>query len=219
MSFTRKFTLLAAPLALLALSACATPFRADVARFQSMPAPQGQSFVIQAQDAQMQGGIEFSQYANYVGQKLSALGYTRADDPRSATLLVRLDYGVGNAREKVESYGGGWGWDGWGGWGGWRRGYWGPGWGGGWGGWGGWGPGWGGWGPEVESYTIYDSFLDMTISRTADNQRLFEGHAKTTSTGDDLTKLVPNLVEAMFTNFPGHSGETIRITVPPPPKH
>jgi hypothetical protein len=214
MSLTRKLTLLAAPVALLALSACATPFRADVARFQTMPAPQGQSFVIQAQDAQMQGGLEFNQYAGYVGQKLSALGYTRADDPRSATLLVRLDYGVGNAREKVTSYGGDWGWGGWGGWGGWRRGgFWGPGW-----GWGGWGPGWGGWGPEVESYTIYDSFLDMTISRTADNQRLFEGHAKTTSTGDDLTRLVPNLVEAMFTNFPGRSGETIRVTVPPPKK-
>src|SRR4029078_7478167 len=94
MSFTRKITLPAAPVALLALSACATPFRADVARFQTMPAPQGQSFVIQAQDAQMQGGIEFSQYAGYVSQKLSALGYTRADDPRSATLLVRLDYGL-----------------------------------------------------------------------------------------------------------------------------
>ena len=190
MSFTRKLTLLAAPVALLALSACETSFRANVARFQIMPAPQGQSFVIQAQDAQMQGGIEFSQYAGYVSQKLSALGYTRADDPRSATLLVRLDYGVGNAREKVETWGGGWG----------------PGW------------GWGGWGPEVSSYTIYDSFLDMTISRTADNQRLFEGHAKTTSTGDDLTKLVPNLVEAMFTNFPGRSGETVKVTVPPPPK-
>jgi len=26
---------------------------------------------------------------------------------------------------------------------------------------------------------------------------------------------VPNLVEAMFTGFPGHSGETVRITVAP----
>ena len=208
MSFIRKLTLLAAPVALLALSACATPFRADVARFQTMPAPQGQSFVIQAQDAQMQGGLEFNQYASSVSQKLSALGFTRADDPRSATLLVRLDYGVGNAREKVTTWGGGWG--GWGG--GWSRGgFWRPGWGPGWG-------GWGGWGPEVESYTIYDSFLDMTISRTADNRRLFEGHAKTTSTGDDLTRLVPNLVEAMFTNFPGRSGETVHVTVPPPAK-
>jgi hypothetical protein len=30
---------------------------------------------------------------------------------------------------------------------------------------------------------------------------------------------VPNLVEAMFTNFPGRSGETVRITVPPPARN
>jgi len=30
--------------------------------------------------------------------------------------------------------------------------------------------------------------------------------------------VVPNLIEAMFTGFPGRSGEEIRITVPPPPK-
>ena len=71
----RKLTLLAAPAALLALSACATPFRADVARFQLMPAPQGQSFTIQAMNPNMQGGLEFSQYAALVSQKLTALGY------------------------------------------------------------------------------------------------------------------------------------------------
>jgi hypothetical protein len=209
MSFIRKLTLLAAPVALLALSACATPFRADVARFQVMPAAQGQSFVIQAQNPNMQGGLEFSQYASLVSQKLTALGYTGADDPRSATLLVRLDYGIANAREKVTSNDwGGWGWGGWG-WGGWgRHGFYDP----------FWGPGFG-WGPDVESYTVYDGFLDMAISRTADNQRLFEGHAKTTSTGDDLTRLVPNLVQAMFTNFPGRSGERVSITIPPPPSH
>ncbi|RZV35891.1 MAG: DUF4136 domain-containing protein, partial [Sphingomonadaceae bacterium] len=26
---------------------------------------------------------------------------------------------------------------------------------------------------------------------------------------------VPNLVEAMFTDFPGHSGETLRISIKP----
>jgi hypothetical protein len=26
---------------------------------------------------------------------------------------------------------------------------------------------------------------------------------------------VPNLIEAMFTGFPGNSGETVKITVPP----
>ena len=70
----------------------------------------------------------------------------------------------------------------------------------------------------LASYTYYTSFLDMTISRTADGQRLFEGKAKARSRDDSLPYLVPNLVEALFTGFPGRSGEEVRISVPPPPK-
>ena len=36
--------------------------------------------------------------------------------------------------------------------------------------------------------------------------------------GNNLQALVPNLVEAMFTGFPGNSGERVRITVAPPEK-
>ena len=35
---------------------------------------------------------------------------------------------------------------------------------------------------------------------------------------DALPRLVPNLVEAMFTNFPGQSGEEVKITIAPPEK-
>ena len=45
---------------------------------------------------------------------------------------------------------------------------------------------------------------------------LFEGHAQARSANDNLGVLVPNLIEAMFTGFPGRSGETVKITVPPP---
>ena len=45
----------AAALALGSLAACATPFRAEVARFQQMPAPQGQSFAIEARDPDDRG--------------------------------------------------------------------------------------------------------------------------------------------------------------------
>ena len=31
---------------------------------------------------------------------------------------------------------------------------------------------------------------------------------------DNTQVLVPNLIQAMFTGFPGRNGETIRITVP-----
>ena len=46
------------------------------------------------------------------------------------------------------------------------------------------------------------------------NAPLFEGHAKARSQTDELDRLVPNLVTAMFTGFPGRNGETVKITVP-----
>lgn len=206
MSLTRRFLSLAVPAAMLVLSACATPFRADVARFQAMPAPQGQSFTITATNPRNEGGLEFAQYARLVEQRLVAQGYTRAADPASATLTVMLDYGVDNGKEKVVTRPG-FGYGGWGypygrwGWGGYRSAYF-----------YGWGdPFWGA--PDVESYTYYTSYLDMTING-ANGQRVFEGKAKARSTTDSLPVLVPNLVEAMFTNFPGHLGEEVRITVP-----
>ena len=69
----------------------------------------------------------------------------------------------------------------------------------------------------MESYTVYTSELDMKIERTG-GERVFEGKAQAQSLNDNLTYLVPNLIEAMFTGFPGSTGETVKITVPPPPK-
>jgi len=54
----------------------------------------------------------------------------------------------------------------------------------------------------------------MDIRDRATNQSLFEGRAQARSTTDELGTLVPNLIEAMFTGFPGRSGETVRISVP-----
>ena len=58
----------------------------------------------------------------------------------------------------------------------------------------------------VDSYTVYVSHLDLDIRRRVDNASLFEGHAKARSRTDELNRLVPNLVEAMFTGFPGTFG-------------
>jgi hypothetical protein len=66
----------------------------------------------------------------------------------------------------------------------------------------------------IRSYTVYKSYLDLDIVRKADNAPLFEGHAKARSQTDEMGVLVPNLIEAMFTGFPGKSGETVKITVP-----
>lgn len=200
--------------ALLMLSACATPFQSKVSRFQQMPAPAGQSFVIQAADSAKSGGLEFSQYAALVREKLMAQGYQPASSPAAATLVVELDYGVNDGREKINtrpgmySPWGPWGWSSWG----YRSRYWGGGW---------YDPFWGPWGwdqPEVYSYTVFNSFLAMKITRTGTGDRVFEGRAEAQTQSDNLTTLVPNLVQAMFTNFPGRSGETVKVTVPPPAK-
>ncbi len=213
-----------APLVVLTLTAaCATPFEARVARFQSLPAPGGQTFTIQSHDPHKAGGLEFATYANLVTQRLVAVGFRPAPDPRSATLVVNFDYAVTNPRERVETtpgfgYGGFGPYGGFGGIGyrgGYGRGfgYGGFGYGGfGYGGYGGYGYGFGGY-PETYSYTIYNSHVDLRINRAADNVSVFEGRAETVATTNDLTKLVPNLITAIFTNFPGNSGQTIRVQV------
>lgn len=217
MSLKKKILTIVAPVSLLALSACATGFPTQVSRFQMMPPPQGQSFVIQAARPEDRGGIEFSHYADLVRRHLIDQGYAEASSPQTASLIVTLDYGVDNGREKIVSY------PSYG-----RYGFYDP-----------FYPRFGfygrhrhafyyGWNDpfwyspfgynDVSSYTVYTSYLDMDIKRASDGQALFEGLAKARSTTDQLQVLVPNLVEAMFTNFPGRSGETVKITVPPPPK-
>lgn len=216
----------AAPLALLAtVAACAPTFNAKVNRFQSMPAPQGQTFAIVADDPKLSGSLEFDQYARLVAQKLVAQGY-QAAAPGAASLIVKLDYGVDDGKERTRVVpGGGFGYGGYG-----RYGF---------------DPWWGsyygrypayyrgrhafhyGWYDpflfgagydDVEQYTVYTSGLDMKIERKADGQRVFEGKAQAMSLNNNLTYLVPNLVEAMFTGFPGNSGETVKITVQQPKK-
>ncbi|WP_338447240.1 DUF4136 domain-containing protein [Pelagerythrobacter marensis] len=220
-SWGRAVKLAAITVLLAGLAACATPFKADVSRFQSqLPAPQGQTFAVVAEDPALAGGLEFAHYADLVAAEMTRLGYTRAS-PDDATLLVRFDYGVDNGRERVRSTPG------------YRDPFYDP--------WYGfsrrpvyvrtpdgyrvayvpsrpWGYGfydpWFG-GPDIRSYTVYTSGIDLKIDRAADGERLFEGKAEAVSTSNRLQYLVPNLVEAMFTDFPGNSGETVRISIKP----
>jgi hypothetical protein len=192
---------------LLAVSACATGFRADVARFQQLPPAQGETFYVQASDPKMQGGIEFNQYAQMVTARMVEQGYRPASSPSNAALRVTIDYDVDTGRERVVSTGFGAGY------GGYYPYRWGPrraflygfhdpfa-----------FGPGYG----DVSSYTVYTSELDMQIERAGTGERLFEGTARARSRDDDLQYLVPNLIDVMFADFPGRSGETLNVTLPP----
>jgi len=197
---------LAAAMAL-SLAACTNSFKADVSRFQAeFPAPQGQTFAVVADDPALAGGLEFSLYADLVAAEMAKLGYVEAA-PEAATMLVRFDYGVDNGRERVRTTNAGFG----------RYGAFGP-----WGGFGGFGVrrnfAFGFYdpflaGPDVRSYTVYTSDIDLKIDNTVTGERLFEGQAQAASRSNRLQRLVPNLVDAIFTDFPGSSGETLRITI------
>lgn len=216
MSIKLTLTALAAPAALLTLGGCATGFPAQVSRFSALPAPSGQSFVIEATDPGNSGGLEFSRYADIVRQHLIAQGYREAAGRGDATLIVNLDYGVDDGRQQVrvtpDPFCSGLSCHGFGRFGfggrpfyprfgryrspfyyGWNDGFWG--------------------GDRIDTVTVYQSFVDLDIRRAADGQAVFEGLAQARSRTNELPRLVPNLVEAMFTNFPGNNGETVRITV------
>lgn len=228
MSFAKKILSVTAPVALLALSGCATGLPTRVTRFQQLPVPAGQTFAIQPAQAENRGGLEFARYADMVRQALAAEGYTPVANGGQADLVVSLDYGVDNGRTEVRSFPSAFGGSRFGlGFGYGRFGY---------------SPfysrfgyggrfrspfyygyndpflfdGFGGY-DDVRSYTVYTSYLDLDIRRR-DGQAVFEGTARARSRTDDLTRLVPPLVEAIFTDFPGRSGETVKITIPSEPR-
>jgi hypothetical protein len=221
---SRFFMLAAALIASGSLSGCADSFRANVTRFHNtLPPPeQGATFAIRADDARNDRSLEFAHYADLVAGRLTALGYSRAADPASARLVVRLGYDVDKGHERVvTSYS--------------RRAFYGPdiypvivpgrngprvryvvgyrdpfl-----------WGSAWG-WddpfGRDVDSFTVYQSQLSLKIDR-ADGGRVFEGTARAQSLSNRLTYLVPNLVDALFQDFPGKNGEDVRVTIAPEPK-
>ena len=102
----KTLTRAALPVALaLGLSACATnTLKADVSRFAvPLPAPQGQTFAVVAEDPKLAGGLEFATYANAVAAELTQIGYTKAASPEAADMLVRFDYRVDGGRERVRT--------------------------------------------------------------------------------------------------------------------
>lgn len=193
------------------LAACAQPFEARVQSFQTMPPAQGQSFAIKPAQADRQGSLEFAAYAGLIATELQKQGFQQASSPDQAYLTVLVDFGSGPGRERLATRPGmsspGWGWYGRGWYG---RGGWGNPWANPWG-----SPFWDPWNqPDVYSFTVYPAFLDVTIKRSSDQTPLFEGRAETTTRVNDLPTTMPNLVSALFKDFPGASSRSVVVQVP-----
>ncbi len=185
----------------LLLGACQQTMDADVTRFHTMPANfAGQSFTILPEQQQV-GSLEFQHYAELVAAALQSYGLRPvAHEGPQADLVVQIRYAsIGSHTDYVYDPG--------------------PYWGGGWG-WGGWGPGWGGYyDGAVSSYTLYSQMLDVGIFEGADwrsgkRQMVFEGRAVGQSEIRSLNVAMPYLVQALFQNFPGNSGQTVRVSIP-----
>lgn len=231
----RKFAAAAAiALAALGLSGCASGLNTQVSRYQPAAIPAGASFYVVPLHGNSTPG--FYRYASMVSQQLAAQGFKPAGTPQLADVLVRVDYGVDQGKtEYVRDYGPSYGYGPYGyrmgGFGyGWRDPFYDPFWGvyygrPYWSRWGrdpfyyGWDdPFWYGGGRGINSYVEYHSELDLHIRAAGSGQPLFDGRAQARSQSDRLDVVVPSLVEAMFSGFPGRSGETVKITIPTRPK-
>jgi hypothetical protein len=211
MRFKRFAAAAALGLAALGVSACAGSITSTVSRYQAMPAPQGQTFfVVPGEGMAANGGLEFQRYAGLVAQQMQARGYTPAASPQSATMLVQLGYIVDKGQVRyVEDpfyrsrlydpfyyspfyyprfgYRSRFSY-------GWNDPFW--------------------YGGGVDSYVEYHSQVDLHIRAARTNQPLFDGRAQARSQTNRLDVVIPSMVEAMFSGFPGRSGETVKITIP-----
>jgi hypothetical protein len=200
-------------IAAVGLTACATTLDTRVTRYQAMPAPQGQTFAV-VPDGGMaaNGGLEFQRYAAIVAQQLTARGFTPAASPESATMLVQLGYGVDHGQTRIVSdpfygpyggpFGGGFFYPRFGFWHspfafGWDDPFW--------------------YGGGVDSYVEYHSQLELHIRQHGTNAPLFDGRVQARSQSNRLDVVLPALIQAIFTGFPGQNGETVKITIPTRP--
>jgi hypothetical protein len=198
MAKTSRFFI--ALIAVVALAGCASKFRSDVSSWHRLPPPSGETFVVVPKDQQKKGSLEFAQYAGLVANQLQQVGYRPAARGAQPDLLVRLDYGMGDAREKVRTTGGT----------GFYGGYYGH-----------YSPYWGPWGPygyqdypDVRSYTVYSRMLALEIASTANpEQNLYETRVISDGRSNRLEEVIPLMIDALFKEFPGPSGITREVTI------
>lgn len=188
--------------ALLILASCTSSHTSDVVSFHEGNLPRGETIRVEPADPAKEGSLEFRSYARLIGDQLTRLGYSYQEDRGApVTLVAEVDYSVevGPTDVRVDQplspfvryhfyYGRAFdpfymGYD-------------------------------NGWRPDVSSTPTYLRNLTMNIvENTDERKRLFEGRVQSRGIQNELPEVMPYLVTAMFTNFPGESGVTKVVTV------
>jgi hypothetical protein len=194
-----------ATILVIGVSGCASKFKSDVTSWHQLPAPSGETFVIVAKDEGKRASIEFAHYAEIVSMALQNIGYRPARSNQAANLVVRMDYGVSDARSEISSTGG------------YMGGYYGSGpYGYGYGGGYGYGYGLGVNDRDIRSYAVYSRFFELEIAASANVEaNLFESRVVSEGKNSHLEEVMPLLIDSMFQDFPGHSGTTRRVILDP----
>jgi hypothetical protein len=188
------------------LGACAGPdqMRSEVTRFHQLPVPAGPVAVVPADQHNM-GSIEFNRYAQQVASRLAAVGFPPPSGGEP-DYIAEFDYS--QQPVAVDDAGSG------------------P--------YLSFGMGSGSYGNHsavgVGVSTGFDlsgrdrgetamRTVTLVIERRADGSRVFEGRVQSIGPAANFPSVIPYMLDAMFSNFPGESGRTIVVNsaVQPPP--
>ncbi len=186
-------------LSTLFLTSCTPTLKSDVVTFHENDLPKGETIRVEPIDDSLRNSQEFEHYAKRVRDNLEKLGYTPVTGNQPATLIAELDYSVSEGQTEIKSehqnyvryhfY--------------YNRRYF---------------PYYYGlrydWPPEIYSYTVYNRILRMNIVRPIEGREvLFEGRVQSIGRENEIAKVMPYMITAMFTNFPGESGVTKIVTI------
>jgi hypothetical protein len=206
--------LLLAPLVALA-SGCASYMSAEVTTFHQLTPEDrlvGRRFAVEPTKEQ-QDSLEFRAYADLVRQALVRQGLVAAPDA-SAELGVAIRYSVDSGRPVVysypaygyASYGPLWGWGPYPGPGGTAHYVWGP----------TYPFGYGAVGTSYAQSVVYRYELGVDINNrraTGKAAKLFEGRVVAQGESASLAPVIPAMVRALFSDFPGPNGVTRRVQI------
>jgi hypothetical protein len=204
--------------AVVLVAGCATTptMRSEVVRFHAWQGAEPLTFAMRAPEPST-GSLEQRSYQQLVRERLVLLGFAEADAAASARYQVAMEIRVVPEPRRVTEY-----WPPAGGWPGpfgWGAGPWiGP------------RPGypywrhdpWWGFPPAPMSYdtTLFRHELRVDLFdvrvEPAPGRKVWESRAVAYATSESTPRLMPGLVAAAFSGFPGDSGTTRRVEVPLP---
>jgi hypothetical protein len=177
------------------MSGCASTIKTQVTPFHEWPNyVQDKTYVFERTKDQ-DNNLEYRNYESLVRGELARLGFEEASDVRSARLKASLGYNNRARDVRVVYpvvmdpfwYGPAW------------RGYYGP----------FYDPFW--YGPPVverreESFQVFTRQLRFTLAQMSDGKKVYDTTVVSEGTNGTLAAVMPYMVRAAFTDFPGRSG-------------